>query len=403
MSSLVAPVQMQWQPQRKPPCDGSTSPSQIETLLVDSEVCLADEPTYAELLAEHTGLKHKHAALERENEALKTRSEQNHSTLALARALIDPLDRLEKLIKFEEVRCENGSDSSPVLPALIANLHRFHEALELGGVLPIAPDAGDTFEPGRHALARARAKSVGTAAHGGGETGSRMTIVECVQEGLIHTPSNTVLRHAVVTAAKPKPAGAASGACFSSSSSSSSSSSNAPNGGSSADSERRVGTSAAPVTEAKGCDPPRSSAAAALLASVQKAAGTPPPREHLLAPGDTMQGIALRYGVSPAAIARLNRLPVGDSALHLRTKLLIPHPPAVRATIVSSHGSSRAEPIGLSKAPSAAFAVGGGLGGLSAMVGRWSSALSSRFGAASGGGGYDHELRGLKAAHDDVE
>ena len=49
---------------------------------------------------------------------------------------------------------------------------------------------------------------------------------------------------------------------------------------------------------------------------------------HELRKGDTIQGISIRYGVSTAAIYKLNKLPAGSaSALHLRTRLLIPPTP----------------------------------------------------------------------------
>ncbi|XP_071273449.1 lysM and putative peptidoglycan-binding domain-containing protein 1 isoform X3 [Agelaius tricolor] len=47
------------------------------------------------------------------------------------------------------------------------------------------------------------------------------------------------------------------------------------------------------------------------------------PREHRLQPGDTLQGLALRYGVTMEQIQRANRLYSSDS-IFLRATLLIP-------------------------------------------------------------------------------
>ncbi|CAN8207048.1 unnamed protein product [Coccothraustes coccothraustes] len=47
------------------------------------------------------------------------------------------------------------------------------------------------------------------------------------------------------------------------------------------------------------------------------------PREHRLQPGDTLQGLALRYGVTMEQIQRANRLYSSDT-IFLRATLLIP-------------------------------------------------------------------------------
>uniref|UniRef100_A0A8V5GSX1 LysM and putative peptidoglycan-binding domain-containing protein 1 n=1 Tax=Melopsittacus undulatus TaxID=13146 RepID=A0A8V5GSX1_MELUD len=52
----------------------------------------------------------------------------------------------------------------------------------------------------------------------------------------------------------------------------------------------------------------------------------PPAREHRLQPGDTLPGLALRYGVTMEQIQRANRLYPSDT-IFLKPTLLIPGPP----------------------------------------------------------------------------
>uniref|UniRef100_A0A8C3BHU7 LysM and putative peptidoglycan-binding domain-containing protein 1 n=1 Tax=Cairina moschata TaxID=8855 RepID=A0A8C3BHU7_CAIMO len=64
-------------------------------------------------------------------------------------------------------------------------------------------------------------------------------------------------------------------------------------------------------------------------------AGPPPARgaaggrEHRLEPGDTLPGLALRYGVTPEQILRANRLYASDP-IFLKPTLLIPAPGGLR-------------------------------------------------------------------------
>ena len=56
-----------------------------------------------------------------------------------------------------------------------------------------------------------------------------------------------------------------------------------------------------------------------------------PPRVHEVARGETLSGLARRYGVSVAAIVAANRLPSERTTLQLRQRLLIPPPKAITA------------------------------------------------------------------------
>ncbi|XP_074785438.1 lysM and putative peptidoglycan-binding domain-containing protein 1 [Athene noctua] len=60
------------------------------------------------------------------------------------------------------------------------------------------------------------------------------------------------------------------------------------------------------------------------MAAGSGAAG-PPAREHRLEPGDTLPGLALRYGVTMEQIKRANRLYTSDT-IFLKPTLLIPAP-----------------------------------------------------------------------------
>ncbi|CAM9125573.1 unnamed protein product [Bubo scandiacus] len=60
------------------------------------------------------------------------------------------------------------------------------------------------------------------------------------------------------------------------------------------------------------------------MAAGSGAAGTPA-REHRLEPGDTLPGLALRYGVTMEQIKRANRLYTSDT-IFLKPTLLIPAP-----------------------------------------------------------------------------
>jgi lipoprotein NlpD len=55
------------------------------------------------------------------------------------------------------------------------------------------------------------------------------------------------------------------------------------------------------------------------------------PRVHEVARGDTLSGLARRYGISVAAIVAANRLPSEGATLRIRQRLVIPRPPALAA------------------------------------------------------------------------
>ncbi|XP_068518946.1 lysM and putative peptidoglycan-binding domain-containing protein 1 [Anas acuta] len=83
-------------------------------------------------------------------------------------------------------------------------------------------------------------------------------------------------------------------------------------------------------------------------------AGPPPARgaaggrEHRLEPGDTLPGLALRYGVTPEQILRANRLYASDP-IFLKPTLLIPAPGGLRreeeaAAAAAAGGGAPADP-----------------------------------------------------------
>ena len=105
----------------------------------------------ATLAAENAALKLQLAELRASHEALRAERDAEKSgvddaRLALVRSLLDPLERLELLIPFEEARCAE----SPMLPALAANVARFHRALGEHGLQQITPAAGEAFDGALH-------------------------------------------------------------------------------------------------------------------------------------------------------------------------------------------------------------------------------------------------------------
>ena len=259
------------------------------------------------LKQEHEALRREHEALQREHAALLQSREQHDASeaqLSLARSLLEPLLALEKLASFEEVRCAE----SPVLPALVKTAARFHRALGEHAIEGVTPVPGEAYDAAVHELARVRASAAATpsvaasssssssaAAAAGAESGAGLAVVECHLPGLRHTPTGTVLRRAIVVA-KP-------------------SEDHRPRSG------KATATAAAtaPSPGAPAATPPQ---------QADGGSGSGQPAVHVLQPNDTIQGVALKYGVSPAALIRLNKLPGGDkTALHLRTSVAIPPPP----------------------------------------------------------------------------
>lgn len=226
--------------------------------------------------------------------------------LALAASLLGPIEKLENLIGFEEARAFAAGVDSPLLPGLVATAAGFRQSLAEHGILSTAPAPWDDFDPRRHEVASLRVRPAPTrsseaaAATACAAALADLVVVECHRDGLFHQPSGLVLRKAVVvTRAKVRKA------------------------------------------------PPRSchvTGAEHLTAPAEPASGEVPEEGnvgeqlHAVQPHDTLQGIALRYGVSPATLIRYNKLP-GTDAFHLRTALLIPPPPAERR--IAFHRASR--------------------------------------------------------------
>lgn len=281
------------------PSADQASPNDIFSLLEDappSADLLKLQAQYAALHAQHVFLQAEHAALQARHAALQENHDERNANLSLVTSLVEPLTRLEKICAIEDKRCScSDVAESPLLAGLRANVGRLHSALEAHGIEQIAPKAGDVFDVGlceiSSALGRApRPASVATA------PAAEQLVEDCHLHGLRHSATGTVLRRALV---RVKPAAAVA----------------AP-------------SSAAPPPHAGGTSADAAMHADGTMAAHFAAGGGP--REHILVPSDTIQGVALRYGVSPAAIARLNRLPAGGggTALHLRTRLAIPPPPS---------------------------------------------------------------------------
>ena len=305
-----------------PPSPPAQSPQDV---LVDLFASLDDQPVsppadsaraaessvssseHEALKQEHEALRREHEALQREHAALLQSREQHDASeaqLSLARSLLEPLLALEKLASFEEVRCAE----SPVLPALVKTAARFHRALGEHAIEGVTPVPGEAYDAAVHELARVRASAAATssvaasssssssaAAAAGAESGAGLAVVECHLPGLRHTPTGTVLRRAIVVA-KP-------------------SEDHRPRSG------KATATAAAtaPSPGAPAATPPQ---------QADGGSSSGQPAVHVLQPNDTIQGVALKYGVSPAALIRLNKLPGGDkTALHLRTSVAIPPPP----------------------------------------------------------------------------
>jgi murein DD-endopeptidase MepM/ murein hydrolase activator NlpD len=91
-------------------------------------------------------------------------------------------------------------------------------------------------------------------------------------------------------------------------------------------------------------------AAASVAAEPRMPATTSAARTHVVARGDTLGGIAARYGVSVAALVTANRLASDRVVLRLGQRLMVPAPTAPRPSAPST--ARRPEPAG---EPSAAL------------------------------------------------
>ena len=185
----------------KSPPSPTSSPMDVLINLGPSPVPKIAEQDAAEknrLEDENAALKRELAALRTENEALRKSREEEDPSLALIRDLLDPLERLEKLALFEEARCAE----SPMLPALYANVSRFHRAFGEHGVATVG-EVGETFSSELHELAKIRTKKGGRRDDAPCPQQQPLLVTECHLLGLRHTASATVLRKALVVA-RPK-------------------------------------------------------------------------------------------------------------------------------------------------------------------------------------------------------
>jgi len=230
---------------------------------------------------------------------LSSKSEGGEATaslLALATSLLEPIEKLDRLVDFEEARANAEGVESPLLPGLIAAAESFRKALAAHGIDSVTPSAWDDFDGERHEVASLRVRSAAAAHPSAAAVTTSSVIVECHHHGLVHAPSGLVLRRAVVTV-RPKPP------------------------------KPTLPTKLDPVQDSSAG--PGSPCAASVTA--EHAAEEVGERLHAVQAHDTLQGIALKYHVSPALLVRYNKLPgAADTSLHLRTALLIPPPPVER-------------------------------------------------------------------------
>ena len=232
--------------------------------------------------------------------AVALRHDEHSTFLSLCEHVVSHLDRLMQLILFEEVR----EKSYPALPGLRSISASLEEAILAHGVERLAPGRGDAYVEAYHERAKGANRQ---------QSGDSECIIECLMPGFVHRASGSVFKRALVTigatrsvVAKMTAAGPPTGA-------------RAPcaTNGEHATPDATTATDA----EATGAD----------------ASGL---RVHTVAAGDSLEKLALRYHVQPAAISRLNRL-AGRHALHGRKTLRIP-PPLSDAQL-----SARARPDGI--------------------------------------------------------
>jgi hypothetical protein len=277
----------------KPPSPPACSPSSITDELEERVGGVIDGGKETLLdggHSTHATLQQQHEALQEQHRVLKER--HHNELMALARGIFGPLSHLERIISLEEVyaqrrhhKCHHGLSSSvgassSLLPDLSENVDRWRDAFRAQGFEPIAPVRGTTFDPDLHEQPKARAGSA-TATLAAPPSAIPSVVVACViTEGLRHRESREVVRRACVVVEPALPR----------------------------DATRKRSAGA-------GNDLP----------------GNLRELKHELKPSDTLAGLALRYGVSTASIARLNRLPfaapAAAAALHLHTAVLIPRPP----------------------------------------------------------------------------
>ena len=224
--------------------------------------------------------------------ALTTQSDLVLDLLGSLSALLKPVQKLESLVQFEAMR----SEENPMLPALRTVIADVAAALAAHGIVPHGATVGELYDEERHERV-ARAGVVPS-----DELSDDLVVREVVRVGYTHTSTGCVLAPVMVHVA--------------------------PNVG-------HVAATGAPA------------AASAVLLETPRGS-----RMHEVRPTDTLQGIALRYGASPATLMRLNRLP-NAQAFHSRKQLKLPPAPKhpLWGPMSAREASSTAAPADAGGAP----------------------------------------------------
>ena len=228
-------------------------------------------------------------------DAIQMQTEQviQEHQISFLKSLCDPLDRLAKLISIEEAR---NAGAGSLLPGLTAAAQAFHVALSAHGLETFRPAEGMLFDEEQHAA---------TSLHALVRPRDAVPLAQLsevglvVREGFRHAPSGHVLRRALVQV-RPRIA-------------------------------RSSGTDATCADHAA----PEEGNPSTLPSGVRCI--------HELKATDTLQGVALRYGLSVTTLTQFNRLPANNHAIGLRTELLIPTSsaasqpgPQIRARVAST-------------------------------------------------------------------
>ena len=249
-----------------------------------------------------------------------------HSNLifGLQQSLADvlkPLQQLQSLVEFEAMR----QDQNPLLPTLASCMNDISTALAANGIAQSGATVGEPFDEERHERA-----ARGGIVPADDNLLDDFVIKEVVRPGYVHSATGAVIIRALVHT------------------------SSASGGG------KRI------VAAASSSAPP-----------VETPRGT---RMHQVMAGDTLQGLALRYGCQPAALMRLNRLP-NAHALHARKMLRLPPPSRALATGHAAQDVS--EPLWGGGGPY----LTAGDGGAVLVAGDGNDAGGRAKDGASGGGG----------------
>ena len=249
---------------------------------------------------------------------------------SLMTAMLTQLERLRQSVSFEERRLEDN----PLLPILRAVLKSLDDEMAAHGIEPLSPLLGVPLDPNEHEVQRR-----GSAKARAPRTDEASFVVDaCVREGKRHRKTGRVLMRAAVVLAPPargRDAGSRAGAVDAAVCST--------GRGHMRDGEKAAPASATAAqvqpTATVGDDSGAASAAPAAAAAAvgcatadpgtEEADEAPPPQMHVLSRSDTLQGLAVRYGVRPAAILKANKLPSAQ-AMHARSTLVIPPPPSLR-------------------------------------------------------------------------